>query len=100
MACVVVSTVCPGLPPLLSCCNHSFRREACFPVDGIEALRAGLNQAPLPLSVCPAPKEVTTEASEACVVTEDLCIVCVAICVSTQKQPKVVSFSLLCLSRI
>lgn len=89
-----------GASSLLCGCHHPVRGGVCPPVVGVENLRVGFDQAPLPLSVCPAPKEVTTEASEACVVTEDLCIVCVAICVSTQKQPKVVSFSLLCLSRI
>ena len=67
----------------------------CSPVVGVEALRAGFYQAPLLLSVCPAPKEVIAEESEACVVTEDLCDACVGFHSPTQKQPKLVSLSLL-----
>lgn len=65
------------------------------PFVGVGALRVGFDQAPLPFSACPAPKEVNAEGTEACVVTEDLSAACVGVWGSTQKQPKVVSLSLL-----
>lgn len=50
------------------------------------------------LNVHPAPEEVTTEAGEARVVTVNLCAARAGACSSTQKQPTVVSLSLLCSS--
>ena len=76
------------------------RQGVCSPVVGVGALRVGLDQALLSLSVCPAPKELIPEAWEACAVTEDPCSVCDGFCVSAQKEPKVASLSLLCSSKI
>ena len=66
----------------------------------MEALRVKFDQAPLFLSARPVLKEMIAEANEARVVTEDLCATYVSVRGSTQKQPKVVSLSLLCFSQI
>ena len=63
-------------------------------------MRFKFDQAPLPLSAFPAPKEVFAEGTEAHAVTAGLCPTCVGIQGSIQKQPKVASLSLLCLSQI
>ena len=85
---------------LLCGCHSSFRGRVCSPVVGVEALRFGFNQSPLPLSMCLFPKEGIAETSEAHVVTELLRTVYVDIHHSSQKWPKVASLSLFCLSWI
>ena len=80
-------------------CHSAVRSGVCSPVVGVEALRVRFHKAPLPLSACSVPKEVITEASEACVVTENLDACTGGACGFAQKQPKVMSVSLLCLSQ-
>ena len=68
--------------------------SVCSPVVRVEALRARLDEALFPLSVCPAPKERVAEASEALALTEDQCTACVGVHSSALMQPKVTSLPL------
>lgn len=68
----VVTTVCAGHQAgLLLLCLGLVKDGLYFSVFGIQTLRVGFSQAPLPLSVCPAPKKVIAEVSRAHTVTED-----------------------------
>ena len=85
---VVVSRGCAGcevgLPPHCVC-HCLIGSRICSPVVGVEALRVGFDQTPLPLNVSPALKGVIVEENEAHVITKTLCVTCVGVHSSTQK---------------
>lgn len=73
-----------GLPPHCVC-HCLIGSRICSPVVGVEALRVGFDQTPLPLNVSPALKGVIVEENEAHVITKTLCVTCVGVHSSTQK---------------
>lgn len=70
---------------LLCGCHSLVTVGVCSPVVGVEALRVGFDQTPLPLNVSPALKGVIVEENEAHVITKTLCVTCVGVHSSTQK---------------
>lgn len=85
---------------LLRGCHNPVRGGICSPAVGIKTLTVWFDKVPLPFSACSVSKEKTAEAIVACVVTVNLCMAYSEICSSTQVQPTVIFFSLLCFSKI
>lgn len=88
-----------GTSFLLHSCHCPIRDGIFSPAIGVEALRVGFDEVPLPLDVCSAPKEVIAEASKACGITVNLCVASASVAHFSQKQPKVESLSLWCSSQ-
>lgn len=96
----ILCQVWGGASSLLNDHSYLVRGGIYSPGFGVESMRVGFYQAPLPFNAYPATKKVIGEAIESCGVTGDTYTVCVGVHGSAQEQPKITALSLFCSSQI